>query len=487
MGIIDVVDEILSKDSRAAGLAIKWHIFGSNGHEKADYSRGVLERFTKCEKDGHSQIKTIANPRKIDYKPDSHFQIYFTGLHSIDETGLVVQGQWIKDNVSAKKITVNHYYTKSREEYEKTKVQRGWACSNDNPYDDKRFRIYDRNDVFDDGILKYRDARAKIYQPPDNSHVEERLFRALSENLLPAFLPNTSPEFYTDKMETFLTCRAVASYLKTKLADDKLAKSFEEASCKAILKSLDKMTLPDAQLLIRELPELLKLSYPVVKELLAEIIQRIPKLRDGFRLSAAWAWFNKLYYLQDLLEDVLNLKQDKTISFEKPAHLDVENYTSSPRALEQDLPTVPKDCVKIPDKISPDVTARIDVKMMSVTSKFKILSVSDEKATVWKPDWFQKEGIGYQIESRAGNLEFTAQTDSDGQIRLWLRGIAVRGSANKFIPHWVDYTKFIVNEKTIFDIPTPAWHDKPYNYIMDAKAGEEIKIQVEFLPHVEKT
>ena len=61
--ITEVVDEILSNAPNAAGLSIHWQIYGSNGQEKADYSRGVLERFTRrAEKNfGRFKINCIMN------------------------------------------------------------------------------------------------------------------------------------------------------------------------------------------------------------------------------------------------------------------------------------------------------------------------------------------------------------------------------------------------------------------------------------------
>ena len=41
--IVETVDEILSQAPNAAGVIINWQFFGSNGHERADFSRGVLE------------------------------------------------------------------------------------------------------------------------------------------------------------------------------------------------------------------------------------------------------------------------------------------------------------------------------------------------------------------------------------------------------------------------------------------------------------
>ena len=130
-------------------------------------------------------------------------------------------------------------------------------------------------------------------------------------------------------------------------------------------------------------------------------------------------------------------------------------------------------------------TARIDVKLLSKTSDFKILSVSDEKASITKPAWFQDNGIGYVITSCVGRLDFIAKTTVDGQVLLYLRGSDVRDPQDntKRIPYWIDYTKLTVNDKPIFDTLTPAWHDKFYTHSFEIKAGEEIKVQVEWLPH----
>ena len=43
--IMEVVNEIMDKNPLAGSLSIYWQFFGSSGQEKADYSKGVLERF----------------------------------------------------------------------------------------------------------------------------------------------------------------------------------------------------------------------------------------------------------------------------------------------------------------------------------------------------------------------------------------------------------------------------------------------------------
>lgn len=299
--ITNVVDEILSRNPNAAGLVINWQCFGSNGQEKADYSRGVLERFNRCASSANKHVKIITNPRMVNFSTNPHYADYFEGAYSVNENGGVVTGPF-NEPATAEKIVINHYQTKSREEY-LIKRNRGRADILDNDvYLDEDFKNFDRNDEFDDGILKYRDERAKVYQPPDNSHADERLFDALAKNLSPTLLPNTPQEFYAGKMETFLTCRAVSAYLQKKLTDATPAKFFEEAALVAILKSLKSMTFADARLLLSELPELLTLPYPVVDDLRKACIQFIPLMMNVMRLNNSWLNYVELDYIQRLLK-----------------------------------------------------------------------------------------------------------------------------------------------------------------------------------------
>lgn len=131
------------------------------------------------------------------------------------------------------------------------------------------------------------------------------------------------------------------------------------------------------------------------------------------------------------------------------------------------------------------ISARIDIKLISKTGDFQIISLSDNKTNVSKPDWYQKNGIGYILTSYVGKLSFVAKSETAGRIHLILRGLDKRNpsDSSKFIPYWIDYTKLIVNGTTLFDKLTPIWHDKFYRYDMTVKAGEEVTVQVEWLPH----
>lgn len=129
-------------------------------------------------------------------------------------------------------------------------------------------------------------------------------------------------------------------------------------------------------------------------------------------------------------------------------------------------------------------TARLDIKLKGASS-FPIQTISDSEAKIIQPDWMLKGGAGYIVTSHVGKLELVAQAEANGQLNLNLRGMDIKDpkDSSKRLPYWIDYTKLVVNDEVLFDKVTPVWHDKPYYYALDVKAGEKIKIQTEWLPH----
>ena len=79
-------------------------------------------------------------------------------------------------------------------------------------------------------------------------------------------------------------------------------KMHEEAALAAILNSLDDLSLVDAQMLIRELPKLLKLPYPAVKYLREVAAQIVRQLGDFARTSRTWRYYVEPDYLTDILK-----------------------------------------------------------------------------------------------------------------------------------------------------------------------------------------
>ena len=291
--IVGTLDEIFSRSPDAAGVAINWQLFGSNGHETADLSCGVLERFTRrAQTDwspnngGNASVKTVANPRTINFILYPHHANYFEGLRAVNENGQIVPA-FRNSPVTAEKIAVNHYYTKSREEFI-NKIRRGRSDVPFDAYDMKTFAHFDRNDVFDDGILRYRASRTFTHE--STSHNLERVLEALTKTL------STAPANLT----TALTCLALSSHLREKLLPEM---SFcEELSLKKVVELSARINFVEASLLIRELPRILRLPYPDVEKVCAACLDVIPQMLQFLRERVGVSRdYIELNFLQDFL------------------------------------------------------------------------------------------------------------------------------------------------------------------------------------------
>ena len=152
--LYNFVDKFMSEHPKAGGIGINWLMFGSNGHIKKPKG-GVLENYIRCaEKDltTNLHIKTICDPLKVLLYCNPHFPIYRKGFHNFDEAGNIIEGPFTRE-VHFDKIRINHYYTKSKEEYATIKMVRGMADSNPNVRTMDYFYGGDRNEVLDTEIL----------------------------------------------------------------------------------------------------------------------------------------------------------------------------------------------------------------------------------------------------------------------------------------------------------------------------------------------
>ena len=157
--IVEVADEFFNAEENLGGIQINWMMYGSNNLETADYTRGVLERFTRRAKKTVRSVKTIANPRKIDYLITPHYMFYFGGIFTITDN------IYEDEHKIADKILVNHYRLKSREEFlrkcQNSSIDASYG-EKTNHYNESRFTHEENNDVFDDSILAYYENRLKL-------------------------------------------------------------------------------------------------------------------------------------------------------------------------------------------------------------------------------------------------------------------------------------------------------------------------------------
>ena len=316
--IVEVLDEILQDKSKAGGVAVNWHQFGSNFQEKADLNRGVLDRFTRRASDeniainpknnlpsGNAHIKTIGNPRKIDFFQNPHYAIFFDYSFPVNEKGEQVKF-FFNNPPTVEKIVLNHYPMKSREEYEK-KVSRGAADSFVNIYVKHPFENY-YNDEADEEIIKYRDAKINALKSAGNENLfdiaaaklklkYENLGNALLKNLLPVLSENVPPEFFDDKMETFLTCFAISKKLNIAYRNEPLALYSLLAVHKQLLKKND---LADYLLFLNALPDILEYTGSLVDEIRKTCSELIPFLIEYIRIR--YNNFNRYYYWSKISE-----------------------------------------------------------------------------------------------------------------------------------------------------------------------------------------
>ena len=309
--IVEVIDEVFSRDEHAAALGINQQIFGSNGQETADFSRGVLERFTRRAPSdwvifnetepnkGNIYIKSVVNPRLTDYFQGPHFAIFFVGFKEVNAHG--------KDTfhagsypVSADKIVYNHYYIKSREEFS-GRVNLGSAARTVNYKKTEWFDFYDRNEVFDDGILKYRTARAENFSLESDAAKIRRVEKTLVDTLTERSPLDAPADFFTGKLETFLTCRAVAELLGTKIG----SRSAEEFALVWLYQTLTRattITYAEVQLFIKALPKILSRPFPLTKKILQLTCDGlIPTFCEALKKNWQWHMRTELLDLQNFL------------------------------------------------------------------------------------------------------------------------------------------------------------------------------------------
>jgi Glycosyltransferase family 92 len=127
----DSIPAVLEEYEAYGGLGVSWRIFGSNGH--LTKPNGLLiENFTQASpKTWHenSHIKSIVQPaktRRTNYNP--HSFLYQDGFGCVSEDFKLVKNAWTAH--CSEKLRLNHYFTKSREEFE-LKVKRGRADVSD--------------------------------------------------------------------------------------------------------------------------------------------------------------------------------------------------------------------------------------------------------------------------------------------------------------------------------------------------------------------
>ena len=157
--------EPLAARGDVTSIGINWRIFGDSHIETAD-ARPVMERFTLAAEpnfpvNNHlksfARVKAIVNPVHMHACGTTGERVHASGKP------LEMPNWGLSETVELDVAQVNHYYTKTVEEYQ-IKKARGQGGAGDNKpelkywYNDESFVAHNRNDVEDRSILKRLDA-----------------------------------------------------------------------------------------------------------------------------------------------------------------------------------------------------------------------------------------------------------------------------------------------------------------------------------------
>ncbi len=151
-----LVSRLLGK--RASGLAVQWMHFGNSFHLKTAPGP-VIERFQYRAKGPSHPVKTIVKPLDVYRWESPHYPWLFHGKYKIDCGGKRVPGHEIANPSLSWPLRLNHYATKSTEEWIIRK-QKGMADSSSPPpkASDLSWETFNRintNEVFDDSAARY--------------------------------------------------------------------------------------------------------------------------------------------------------------------------------------------------------------------------------------------------------------------------------------------------------------------------------------------
>lgn len=157
----NIVDYLDTLPKGFAQLVIGWEQYGSSGHKKKP--KGLVIENYKYHAAHSWGIKSIVNPRLVyeTLNPHAHEVAGFT----IDENGKKLGriDQTENRNITTHKIRVNHYVTKSYDEYIARMNQGSVSKMKINEYRSvEKFKMYDRNEVYDYIMEKYVEKLKKI-------------------------------------------------------------------------------------------------------------------------------------------------------------------------------------------------------------------------------------------------------------------------------------------------------------------------------------
>ena len=245
--LLDTLNEIFNLPNHpkyfTAGVGINWRMFGSNGQDRK-IEGGVLERFTFRAPDDFSMnltVKTICNPRRVNYISVPHCCYYYLWNVCVNEHGEIIpESENLRNSVDL--LQLNHYYTKSMEEFHQ-KLMRGRADYPINYQIDQNTKQINIDDSIEDTRafeISYLPRQRQKNFCDDRSTIHDLKFMLESDS----------------SIEKILTCFHRAQTLKNTNAREE----FTDISIEKILQT-ESHEFHDASLFVDSLPEIISSRY----------------------------------------------------------------------------------------------------------------------------------------------------------------------------------------------------------------------------------
>ena len=131
------------------------------------------------------------------------------------------------------------------------------------------------------------------------------------------------------------------------------------------------------------------------------------------------------------------------------------------------------------DKVKEYFTARFDIIMFGSDAKMVLQRSTDKEVSVKMPDWMQRDGAGYVLESSRCKAEFVFNCNRDGNVEIKLKGIFKKDSEGNFVKRYVHFDHVSVNgEVKAADVTV--WHNSPHVISAKATKGKLLKIEAEW-------
>ena len=136
-------------------------------------------------------------------------------------------------------------------------------------------------------------------------------------------------------------------------------------------------------------------------------------------------------------------------------------------------------------KVLKPVLGRIDMSTpYTEKTRFVVYDAGDQDKPLNEAAWMSKNDLrGYALQKSGNGRELVINVAEDADIKLTLRGPDKRDENGKFIEKWVDFTSLSINGEEILPGKTAVWHNKPFTYVLKAKAGKVYIISTKWQEH----